>query len=443
MQFSILNLQSAGFLRPPFWCSFVIALVVRFACAWVSHGQPVADVDSFWQWANRFDAGDNPYSLPPSIHDSADAPGSGASVVFERPVFTVQANYPPLWIHFCWACLKLSEWTGLSFDLFIKLLVSLFDAATTVVVGYLAVACEANASEARKAAFFYAVNPATILVASFHAQNDPVVIGLVAWASWLVLARPFRQAPEVGMLLVGASLAIKPIALLYLPVLVLQVPEWSRRVAWGGFSLPPPLFFWMPYLLHSPTEVIDALRSYRGVPDFGYIGIYNSWNNLGLGSAGIPVDYDLGRAYWPFCVFVLGLAWWRFRKVGLVEQLVAITLALYLVYGRLAAQYLVWIIPFAAALRSPQLRRVTVYSALALLAFYQLHHPGILSGAPSDRVPMGIRISQWSGIFLFAHVMLYIYWFRWMVDWLKSPPYRHRTQREGSMGPCSPSLVSE
>ena len=369
LQISIPNLQSSRILRAPFWFSFVIALAVRVACAWVSHGQPVADVGSFWQWANRLDAGDNPYSLRPTVHETPGALGSGEPYADERPVYTMRANYPPLWVYLCWICLKLSEWTGLSFDLVIKLLVSLFDAATVVAVGYLSVACGASAIQARTAAFFYAVNPASILVASFHAQNDPIVIGLVAWASWLLLARPFRQAPELSMLLVGASLAIKPIALLFLPLLVLTVPEWPRRVACGILALLPALFFWMPYLLHSPTEVIDALRSYRGVPDFGYIGIYNAWNNLGRGSTGVSIDYDLGWAYRPFCVMVLGLAWWRFRTASLLEQLVAITVTLYLVYGRLAAQYLMWVIPFAAALRCPQLRRVTIYSALALLTF--------------------------------------------------------------------------
>lgn len=420
MPSAILNLQSRKSFHSWLCLLFFVALLVRVVAACLSHGQPVVDVYSFWQWAKRFDAGENPYSPPPSIHiPPTDRPDFLDYVFDDRPAYGGQANYPPLWIYLCWVCLKLSQWTGLSFDLFIKLIVSFFDAATAVAVGFLAVVCGASAIQARNAAFFYAVNSATILVASFHAQNDPMVIGLVAWASWLVLAKPFRQAPEVGMLLIGASLAIKPIAMLYLPLLVLQVPGWSRRVACGLLALLTPLFFWMPYLLESPSQVVAALRSYRGVPDFGFIGIYNSWCNLGHGSASISVDYELGVAYRPFCVFVLGLVWWRYHKSGLIEQIVVITLALYLIYGKLAAQYLMWIIPFAAAIRCRQLLRVTVYTALTLLAFYEQHHPGILSGTSPDRLPMGISGPQWSGIFLFAHVMLYIYWFRWMMDWIK------------------------
>ena len=436
MQLSNLILPPVRSLRSCLWLIFAVALVLRVACAWVSHGQPVVDVYSFWQWAQRFDAGENPYSLPRSPPERTSGPLDDFPLpVEDRPIIGGQANYPPLWVYLCWICLQLSEWTGLSFDLFIKLLVSLFDAATAVAVGYLARVGGANDTQARNAAFFYAVNPATILVASFHGQNDPVVIGLVACASWLLLARPFRQAPEVGMLLVGASLAIKPIALLYLPLLVLAVPEWPRRVACGILALLPVLFFWLPYLMHSPTEVIDALRSYRGVPDFGYVGIYNSWDNLGRGSSGISFDYDLGWAYRPFCVLVLGLVWWRFRKTSLLEQLVVITLALYLIYGRLAGQYLIWIIPFAAALRCPQLVRVASCTALALLAFYQLHHPVILSGTSQRIIYMGIRVSQWSGIFLIAQSLLYFYWVRWIVDWLKNPPGSQRIPSEEPIGP--------
>jgi hypothetical protein len=196
--------------------------------------------------------------------------------------------------------------------------------------------------------------------------------------------------------------------------MVMAIPGWRRRVLGVMWIIVPSIAFWLPYFGRNPRQVFQALESYRGVPDFGFIGIYNSWNNLGHGSEGVPFDYDLGMAYRPLCVALLALVWWRFRRAQLLKQVVAILLTLYLTYGKLAGHYLIWVLPFATALRSAQLLRATVLTALALFAFYQLHHPSILTGRHGERLVLGITVPQWSGLFLLFQVMLYLHWFRWL-----------------------------
>jgi hypothetical protein len=170
--------------------------------------------------------------------------------------------------------------------------------------------------------------------------------------------------------------------------------------------------------VRSPELLFRAFLSYQGTPDFGYVGIYNSWANLGLGSSGTPVIEVLPAELRVFCLGTLGLVWYYFRRSDLMEQIQAFVLSLYLMYGTLAAQYLLWLIPLAAVTLAPQLLRGSLLAAIALIAFYQLHHPGVLTGSALEPLNTGISIPQWSGVFLFAQLLLYVHWIRWMRDQL-------------------------
>ena len=304
-----------------------------------------------------------------------------------------------------------------------KLLVSLCDAGTVIPVAWLAHAGGASRTEASRAAFAYAMNPVAVLVASFHGQNDPIVVGLLLWAAWLVVALPFPLAAELAALVVSVSLTIKPIGLLFLPLFAAHVPKWGRRSIWCLLAILPCAIAWLPYAVDSPQVLIEVLKSYRGPPDFGYLGIYNSWENLGHGGPGAPVLYALPDAVRIATLLIYALLYvgigWRLRRAGLVQQMIAAVLVLYVVYGALGAQYLVWVFPFAAARRSRPFWRTALPAAVALIAFYQLHHPGILSGTPGVRIPMGITVPQWSGLFLFAQVLLYAEWVKWIAAILR------------------------
>ena len=374
-----------------FGAPVLFALAVRGIGSWASHGQSLVDVASFRAWAEIVDEGQNPYTHP-----------------------SAPANYPPIWVVACWVCLRVSSWTQVSFDLVIKLVVSVFDTVTVLAVARLALALGAKPTQASAAAWVYAANPVAILISAFHAQNDPVVMGLAVWACWLLLARPFHRAPEAAFLLLGISLGIKPVAVLFLPVMLLSVQGMRRRA--GCFLLASSIAIvpWIPYLAGRPMLLFKVIDSYRGPPDFGYVGIFNAWENLGRSGKGLPVFKSLPRWHRPFYLGVFLLVCWRLRNAGLLEQILAVILSLYLVYGALGAQYLFWIVPFATAVRSRWVIQCSALSAVALFAFYQLHHSGILTGQFDARLSTGIRIPQWHGLLFIAQSWLYVCWFRWL-----------------------------
>jgi len=395
----ISRLHSLATSRDKFFIAFAAALLIRFVASWLSHGTPVVDVHTFFVWAERFDEGQNPYTT------------------------SEPANYPPLWVFVCWCCLKASHVTGLSFDLWIKLFISTVDAASVWPIAWLVRAVAATDNTALRAAWGYAVNPVPILIAACHGQNDPVAIGLIIWAAWLFVATPGRFARALGMLLVGLSLTVKPIAVLFVPIFLASLPGWWPRVSGLAIAGLPSLAVWLPYLNQNPHSVLVAVTSYGGVPDFGYVGIFNSWCNLGHGSAGLPIveSKHIGWQFRAVWMALVAAAWWKKRAAELIEQLVWIVVCLYLVYGLLAAQYLMWLVPFAAAAGSRRLWRSSAWSAVTLFAFYQLHHPTIIRGGEFQRVNLPIGIPQWSGIFLIAHVMLYFHWLCWWWE-LAVPP---------------------
>jgi hypothetical protein len=389
----------------PFAVPFILAIGIRSIAAWLSHGQPVVDVASFEHWAKQLDAGRNPY---------VDA--------------TNPANYPPLWVCACWASLVVSRWTSLSFDLVVKLLGSWCDAASVVPVGLLGRWLGGTETAGRAASFAYAVNPVAILIASFHGQNDPVLIGLILWSVCLISAAPLPRAAEAAALVLGVSLCIKPVGVLVLPLMLARVGGWGRRVWLLALVCVPMLLTSLPFLIKSPGALVESAGTYRGPPDFGYVGVYNAWMNLGHGSSGEPIVR--GLPVWMRLVYVavFGLVWWQFRRATLVEQVVAVILSLYLFYGALGAQYLMWVVPLAAARRDRHLPRVTLFAAVALIAFYQLNHPAILTGTPGVQWKTGIAIPQWTAILFIAQAALYLSWLQWMRDLIVDYEKRHPEQ---------------
>jgi hypothetical protein len=385
----------------PFVFPFIVAIGIRSIAAWISHGQPVVDVASFEHWAKTLDAEQNPY---------VDAINP--------------ANYPPLWVYVCWSCLAISRWSGLTFDLVVKLIVSLFDSETVVPVGQIARTLGGTESAGRAASFVYAVNPVAILIASFHGQNDPIVVGLIAWSVWLIMAAPFARAAELGAIVLGVSLCIKPVGVLVLPLMVVRIAGWSRRALLFALAWVPMALSSLPFLFTSPVLLVEAAGTYRGTPDFGYVGVYNAWMNLGHGSSGEPIVRSLPWWMRLAYVAVFALVWCAFRRANLVEQVLAVILSLYLFYGALGAPYLMWIVPFAAAMHDRHLLRVSIVTAVALLAFYQLKHPAILTGSPGVQWTTGIAIPQWTGILLVAQAALYVLWWRWMRELIRQSRQR-------------------
>ncbi len=400
---------------------FCLALSVRVGLCAVSAGEPVVDVASFQRWAEHIAAGRNPYT-------AAEWP----------------ANYPPLWLLGCWLAMRVSRLTWLGFDPCLKLLVGLFDASTAAAVSLVARALAWRSRPAAEsdskaislawvAGLLYIFNPVALLVGCFQGQNDPVVLALVLWALWLLIAQPVRQAEVVALLLLGLSVLVKPFALLWLPLLLGYLPDWRSRLLASAASLALPAAVTAACLLSSPSAVLGSIASYRGPPDFGWVGLYNAWSNLGHAGAGTPIIERLPWYHRLAFAPIYAAVWWRLRRRPIDEQLTGVVLALYIFYGTLGAQYLLWLIPFGCLRPGRQVLSTSLWTAVALLAFYQLHHPAILSGEPGRVLRLGLTIPQWGALLFLGQAMLYARWIRWLALLLTRPGTSSETARGGKL----------
>src|SRR5205807_8045550 len=82
-------------------------------------------------------------------------------------------------------------------------------------------------------------------------------------------------------------------------------------------------------------------------------------------------------------------------------------------YAGVSAEYLVWVVPLAIALRE---RMALLYSAaatLVLVAFYGFYHPGILFGRLAPAAPPG---AGWLLVLAAGNVLLVLVSWLWVLD---------------------------
>jgi len=95
-------------------------------------------------------------------------------------------------------------------------------------------------------------------------------------------------------------------------------------------------------------------------------------------------------------------------------------LLFYGLYGNVSAQYFVWVLPFALALRKWSVVPYTLLATLAIVCFYVLYHPTILFGRYPPLVVESPEIAARFVIADLGLVALALAWAGWiMVDGLR------------------------
>lgn len=94
----------------------------------------------------------------------------------------------------------------------------------------------------------YLLNPATVMLSAYHGNADP----LMAAAMLAALVLRWRERPLASGVMLGLAIAMKPTALLALPVLLLPL---SRRgnVRLGAAAVLTPVAICAPFALLDPT----------------------------------------------------------------------------------------------------------------------------------------------------------------------------------------------
>jgi hypothetical protein len=288
--------------------------------------------------------------------------------------------YPPVWMWFEAGSEWLARRTGASFALLVKLPVLAADLGLVALLGAMGRARGLGLAPA----WTYALHPVALLIGGFHGQFDALAL-----LPLLVSTRVFEAGRfDRAALALAAAIAVKSFPVLLLPFFLLALPGSAARIRFLAIATVPVGLCLLPFALADLGALRRELLAYGGVADFGWIGLVRGLRFLSRG-----VLERSEAFYWPnavavgkgFFLSVLAAAFVftarRRARPPLDRVAVLVFLAFLTFYGALSAQYLLWVVPFAA-LSFGRLAAVhAAASTAALVGFYAFLAPGVLTPA--------------------------------------------------------------
>jgi hypothetical protein len=363
-------------LSPP--AVMAAALLIRVAAALLSD-RVVADVLRYHKVASHvLDVSWNPY-LAPRLYP-----------------------YPAAWIWIEVAAEWLARHAGLPFALAVKIPVVFADAALAgLLAGWVRDRRAAGLEGAAAwAGWAYALHPVAVLVSGFHGQFDAAALLALLYA----LRTLERGHSDRSALALAAGIALKSFPVLVLPFLLLFLPDARARVRYVLLAVVPVLLLLAPFALADPAALRRELLAYAGVADFGWIGALRAVRAAISGHL-----LRAGAEQWGALIpvsklaFVLaaGALWWatavRWLRWGREASALGVLLAFQVFYGALSAQYLLWPVPLALLLGERLTALHAAAATVALVGFYVLLAPGVLTPAEVPLMPAAVAQALWVG----------------------------------------------
>ena len=164
-------------------------------------------------------------------------------------------NHPPFIIHFLRIVDFVSMVTGLRFETAFRLITSLVDTGSAVVLYKLLQRDELL----RPWPFLlYLLAPASIIISGYHGNTDTVMIFFVLLTALLI------ERPRAAGVAFGMALSIKIVPIIFAPVLLLYLTRnrrWFIAAAAATFLIAS-----VPFLFESPILIAREVLGYRGFP---------------------------------------------------------------------------------------------------------------------------------------------------------------------------------
>jgi tetratricopeptide (TPR) repeat protein len=255
-------------------------------------------------------------------------------------------NHPPSML----PVLRGLDWaareTGVSFAFWLRLLPTLADAATLLLV-YRLWAPKLELPGVRAGLLLLAASPALLLISGFHGNTDSVMIMLVMLSVYLTERRGRDMAAGAAL---GLALCVKIVPLLAVPALVLYRPGWPRRFRFVAGAALMLAVAWLPWMLPDTAKALSQVFGYRG--QYGHWGA--SWVLTQLFPSAGALNTALRAGGFPLLAAgVLGLSVWMNRgpdRPGLYVQLGVVFAALLAFGSAFGVQYLAWLAPWLVGL---------------------------------------------------------------------------------------------
>lgn len=340
----------------------------------------------------------------------------GASLVAYHPEWVEPMAHPPAMLTLWTAVQHLEDVSGIPFRFWFRLLTVIAYLASVLLVWRLATA---------KAAIYYALCPAAIMISGFHGNSDPLIVALLL-ASIYVAEREGRPAlcGAVSGMLYGMALSIKVWPLFLVLAFMLGLKSWRARFYFCALASAAVVALAFPHILADPRLIVSTVLGYRSRrcewglsrwPDYVRFGVPVAFAAVGaavlyLRKQNASLAYMVGSSILVFLVLTPGfgvqyLAWilpFCFLFGGRVTAAVYATSSIFL-----AVIYTYWSggIPwyFADALRQHTGAELVIYFAglcwlalaISAVASLRSHRVDVLKATPSN--PRALRPAVLAG----------------------------------------------
>lgn len=306
------------------------------------------DVYAYIGQGRLMEAGENPYTTGISSLDNWFMLGADPAWAQSR------TPYGP---YFLWLAHLVVRITDAQPDLAGLLFRFLACVGVALCVVYVPRLARLHGFDGARALWLSVANPLFLISFVASAHNDALMVGLaVAGTYYAATGRPIR-----GILLVTASIGIKPITILLLPFIGLlwagQGASWPRKwVTWAGTAV---LSFGVLYLSGIPYNlgtgwilaIVDPTPGFTGYSPSGFLGM--QVNRLGdaLGLPGGDIAKVLRSAlkYLGICIVVLLMFWGEGQRSHRVVRRMGLAFAAVVLLSPIIQPwYILWFLPFLA-----------------------------------------------------------------------------------------------
>ena len=251
---------------------------------------------------------------------------------------------------------------------------------------------------------FYALNPVSILISSFHGNIMPVPV-LFTFLAYGVLLFGIEKNWRLSALLLGLGIGLRGYPILLLPLFIINLKfSFEKKVKYLAYAILPVALSFIPFLLLDYKSVFGEVFAYSGRTDYGLAAIFRAVISLKKNALlyNLPNNLDILLLNFTKALFLILYIIILFlsRRKRLITSISLVFFTFYFVYAGVASQYLIWILPFIFLAKERVLKYYLIAATWALVNFYLLHHPKIIFGRftpidfPLRELLMGEAISM-------------------------------------------------
>jgi hypothetical protein len=259
-------------------------------------------------------------------------------------------NHPPAMVHLLAFLGWVAAATRISFAFWMRLPAILADVGSLLLVVRLLPAAPGGRRET--ALVLLALAPASLMIAGFHGNTDPLMIFLVVAAVCAAAKESAARAAWAGLLF-GLALGVKAAALILVAPLFFWWRTWRARGSFAAAVGATVVAASSPAIWRDPVFIAQRVLGYGSTAGVWGLTDLRDQVSLALGTAHRPAEVFTGTQYlWWRLILLAALAglaaWLNLRRLRPPLYLsCGLVMALFLLFTPgFGVQYLAWLIPW-------------------------------------------------------------------------------------------------